>query len=59
MPRDLPLSNGSLLVAFDLEYRIRDVYSPHVGMENHAADHLTACPTCGHAPAASATAAAR
>jgi glucoamylase len=39
MPRDLPLSNGMLLVAFDLEYRIRDVYFPHVGMENHAVGH--------------------
>jgi GH15 family glucan-1,4-alpha-glucosidase len=39
MPRDLPLSNGTLLVAFDLEYRIRDVYFPHVGMENHAVGH--------------------
>ncbi len=37
MPRDLPLSNRSLLVAFDLEHRIRDVYFP-------------ACPTCGHVP---------
>ncbi len=39
MPRDLPLSNGSLLVAYDLEYRIRDIYFPHVGMENHAVGH--------------------
>ncbi len=39
MPRDLPLSNGTLLVAFDLEYRIRDIYFPHVGMENHAVGH--------------------
>jgi glucoamylase len=39
MPRDLPLSNGTLLVAFDLEYRIRDIYFPHVGMENHADGH--------------------
>jgi len=39
MPRDLPLSNGSLLVAFDLEYRIRDICFPHVGMENHAMGH--------------------
>jgi GH15 family glucan-1,4-alpha-glucosidase len=31
VPRDLPLSNGSLLVAFDLEYRIRDIYFPYVG----------------------------
>jgi len=36
MPRDLPLSNGRLLVMFDLEYRIRDLYYPHVGKENHA-----------------------
>jgi glucoamylase len=39
MPRDLPLSNGTLLVAFDLAYRIRDIYFPHVGMENHAVGH--------------------
>ncbi len=39
MPRDLPLSNGTLLVAFDLAHRIRDVYFPHVGMENHAIGH--------------------
>ena len=39
MPRDLPLSNGTLLVAFDLEYRMCDIYFPHVGMENHAVGH--------------------
>ena len=39
MPRDLPLSNGTLMVAFDLEYRIRDLYFPHVGKENHATGH--------------------
>ncbi|HEY2824256.1 MAG TPA: hypothetical protein VGI83_01800, partial [Gemmatimonadales bacterium] len=39
MPRDLPLSNGRLLVMFDLEYRIRDLYYPHVGKENHATGH--------------------
>src|SRR5258708_38204447 len=39
MPRDLPLSNGRLLVAFDREYRIRDVYFPHVGKANHAVGH--------------------
>ena len=37
MPRDLPIGNGSLLVAFDAQYRIADFYFPHVGMENHAA----------------------
>jgi hypothetical protein len=25
MPRDLPLGNGSLLVAFDKDYQIRDL----------------------------------
>ncbi len=36
MPRDLPIGNGKLLVAFDLDGRIRDLYYPHVGQENHA-----------------------
>jgi GH15 family glucan-1,4-alpha-glucosidase len=35
MPRDIPVGNGSLLVTFDAEYRIRDIYFPHVGQENH------------------------
>lgn len=35
MPRDLPLGNGKLLVAFDLDGRIRDLYYPRVGQENH------------------------
>ncbi len=35
MPRDLPVSNGNLLVNFDLDYRIRDIYFPWVGQENH------------------------
>src|SRR4030042_1732294 len=39
MPRDLPLGNGSLLVAFDHNYQIRDLYWPHVGQENHALGH--------------------
>ena len=34
MPRDLPLSNGSLLVAFDREYRLREFFFPRVGQEN-------------------------
>ncbi len=36
MPRDLPLSNGRLLVTFDSTYTLSDIYYPHVGMENHA-----------------------
>ncbi len=39
MPRDLPLGNGSLLVASDQNYQIRDLYWPHVGQENHAIGH--------------------
>lgn len=34
MPRDLPIGNGSLLINFDHEYNIRDVYYPHVGQDN-------------------------
>lgn len=37
MPRDLPIGNGSLLIAFDSQYRLADFYFPHVGMENQAA----------------------
>ncbi len=36
MPRDIPVGNGSLLVTFDKYYRIRDVYYPNIGKENHA-----------------------
>jgi glucoamylase len=39
MPRDIPLGNGSLLVNFDQSYRLRDLYWPHVGQENHTAGH--------------------
>lgn len=35
MPRDIPVGNGSLLVCFDRNYQIRDLYFPHVGQENH------------------------
>lgn len=35
MPRDLPLSNGNLLVTFDRRYVLRDLYYPYVGMEEH------------------------
>ena len=36
MPRDIPVGNGKLLVTFDHQYQIRDIYFPHVGQENHA-----------------------
>src|SRR3954468_24405954 len=36
MPRDIPVGNGQLLVTFDHQYQMRDVFYPHVGQENHA-----------------------
>src|SRR5579875_966270 len=39
MPRDLPLGNGKLLVNFDRSYQMRDLFFPHVGMENHLTGH--------------------
>ncbi len=39
MPRDIPVGNGSLLVTFDELYRIRDIYFPYVGKENHSEGH--------------------
>jgi len=36
MPRDIPVGNGRMLVTFDGQYQIRDIYFPHVGQENHA-----------------------
>jgi glucoamylase len=36
MPRDIPVGNNRLLMCFDKDYVIRDVYFPHVGQENHA-----------------------
>ena len=36
MPRDIPDGNGSLLVTYDNQYQIRDIFYPHVGQENHA-----------------------
>lgn len=36
MARDIPVGNGSLLVACDSQGLIRDLYYPHVGEQNHA-----------------------
>ena len=41
MPRDIPVGNGSLLICFDEYYRIRDLYFPHVGQENHMGGHCS------------------
>ncbi|MFQ6136271.1 MAG: glycoside hydrolase family 15 protein [Candidatus Hydrothermarchaeales archaeon] len=39
MPRELVLGNGNLLINFDKYMNIRDIYFPHVGMENHVSGH--------------------
>jgi glucoamylase len=39
MARDIPVGNGKLLVNFDRQYHIRDIYFPHVGKENHTDGH--------------------
>ncbi|HEY2810965.1 MAG TPA: glycoside hydrolase family 15 protein [Rhabdochlamydiaceae bacterium] len=37
MPRDIPIGNGSLLIAYDKNYLLREFYFPHVGEESHTA----------------------
>ncbi len=39
MPRDLPVGNGTLLITFDQDYCLRDIYYPFVGKENHTEGH--------------------
>ncbi len=39
MPRDIPVGNGSFLIAFDPGYSIRDIYFPYVGKENQSDGH--------------------
>ncbi len=41
MPRYLTLGNGQLLINFDALYRLRDLYFPHVGEENHLVGHVS------------------
>ena len=39
MPRNIPVGNGSLLITFDQDYCLRDIYYPYVGKENHTEGH--------------------
>ncbi|OGG52576.1 hypothetical protein A3C20_00580 [Candidatus Kaiserbacteria bacterium RIFCSPHIGHO2_02_FULL_55_25] len=39
MARSLVLSNGSLCVTLDEKAQVRDVYFPHVGLEDHVRGH--------------------
>jgi glucoamylase len=41
MPRDLPIGNSRLMLAFDQYYNLRDLYFPHVGQENHLGGDLS------------------
>src|SRR5437868_7284363 len=40
MPRDLPVGNGTVLVNFDADYNVRDIYFPFVGKENQTVGHV-------------------
>jgi GH15 family glucan-1,4-alpha-glucosidase len=40
MPRDIPVGNGTLLITFDSNYRVRDLYYPCVGQPNHTQGHV-------------------
>lgn len=37
MPRDLPIGNGNIFIAFDKNYLLREFFFPYVGEENHTA----------------------
>src|SRR5438132_4158008 len=39
MARSLVLGNGRYLLNFDDRYWIRDIYYPHLGIENHTEGH--------------------
>ena len=39
MPRDIPVGNDDLLITFDQDYCLRDIYFPCVGKENHTDGH--------------------
>jgi glucoamylase len=40
LPRDLPIGNERMLVLFDTDYQLRDLYYPNVGKENHAGGYI-------------------
>ncbi|ACX51584.1 glycoside hydrolase 15-related protein [Ammonifex degensii KC4] len=40
MPREIILGNGRLLVNLDSRYRVRELYYPYVGKENHLLDGI-------------------
>lgn len=38
MPRDIPVGNGCILVAFDRDALLREFHYPHVGEQNHTGE---------------------
>lgn len=40
MPRDIPIGNGCLLIAFDRNAQLREFYFPYVGEENHVGNGI-------------------
>jgi len=40
MPRELCVGNGNLLISFDGDMNMRDIFYPFVGMENHVSGHF-------------------
>ncbi len=40
MPRGTIIGNGRLAIAFDRESRVRDLYYPQIGLENHVGGHI-------------------
>ena len=50
MPRDLPIGNERLLVLFDDDYVLRDLYYPNVGKENHAGGYPVPLRRLGRRP---------
>src|SRR5205823_2617362 len=40
LPRHQPVGNGALLINFDRNYQLRDIYYPRVGQENHTSGEL-------------------
>jgi GH15 family glucan-1,4-alpha-glucosidase len=41
MPRDLPVGNGRMLLNFDKNYNLRDIYWPHVGQQLHTGGDIS------------------
>ena len=40
MPRSIVVGNGNVMVAFDADYALRDIFFPQVGLENHTAGNV-------------------